>query len=66
MNKKLFKPLTSGDSKTFYEFIRENRENDSSLIPDLKHGTKEASSPAQFYQECPRAQSWDPFCSYFI
>jgi hypothetical protein len=35
LTKTLYKPLQTGDSKSFYRYIRQNRENGSNIVPDL-------------------------------
>ena len=43
--KSLYKPLQNGDSKAFYKYLRQNRENASNIIPDLDHLNQAAKTP---------------------
>ena len=42
--KTLYKPLQNGDSKAFYKHLRQNRENGSNIIPNLKYQNRVAET----------------------
>lgn len=46
LNKKLYKPLLSGDSKPFFRFLKESRENESDVMPDLTYQDQTANTSA--------------------
>jgi len=45
--KRLYKPLLTGDSKPFYRYIKQNRENGCDIIPDLKYNGNIATSSVE-------------------
>jgi len=47
LSRKLYKPLPTGNSKAFYRHIRNSRENDSNIIPDLTFNHVTADTPAE-------------------
>ena len=45
INKKQFKPLVTGNSKSFYGYLQTYRSNDSNTFPYLKDGDSVLKTP---------------------
>ena len=46
LSKTLYKSLQNGDSKAFYKYLRQCRENNSNVIPNIKYQNEVADTPA--------------------
>ena len=47
LHTRLYKPLLTGNSKPFFNYLKESRSNASNIIPDLKYDDKLAQTPAE-------------------